>query len=159
MIIGMIDEMLSRWTFTRGMTADFVEQASDECLDLRLGSGFMTIREQAGHLAEVQGVYQLAFTGEAVDFARKGEFAPRSLERTALLEELAARDRELAHSLDGLGTDPSTFRLDWFGTELGVAGYLAVFIQHESLHHGQWAAYAAIADHPRPVSWLLNWGL
>ena len=115
----MIDDFLTRWRFVRGMTTEFLAEATDECIDDRLGPGFVTIREQAGHLAEVQGIYQLALRGEPVDW----------------------------------------FRVEWYGTDLGLSGFGAVFIQHESIHHGQWAAYAAIGGHRRPDGWLLNWGL
>ena len=66
----MIDDFrVPRWTFTRGMTIEFLEHASDECLDFRPTEKFMTIREQAVRLKlEVQGTYQFAFTNEPTDF-------------------------------------------------------------------------------------------
>jgi uncharacterized damage-inducible protein DinB len=155
----VIDEFRSRWDFVRGMTTEFLREASDECLDLRPTASFMTIREQAGHLSEVQGAYQLALRGEEPDFSRKAEFAPRSLEVPAILDALAARDRELDDLLAALRPKEATFRIPWYGNEMSVAGFGAVFIQHESLHHGQWAAVAALGDFPRPIGWLLNWGL
>jgi hypothetical protein len=106
-----------------------------------------------------QGVYQLALRGEPVDFARKPEFRPTSLDRAAIIEGLARRDRELADLLTDFRPDPGAFRFDWYGNEMGVAGLGNLFIQHESLHHGQWAAYAALSGHARPVGWVFNWGL
>ena len=141
------------------MTNEFLRAASDECLDYRPQSDFMTVREQAAHLCEVQGAYQLAFSGEPVDFARKGEFAPPSLERDAIIDTLAELDRRLIELLDTFRDDPDAFRLDWFGSRLGIPGFTGVFIQHEALHHGQWAAYAALGGYPRPIGWLMNWGL
>jgi uncharacterized damage-inducible protein DinB len=155
----MIDDLLARWAHVRGMTTEFLTTAGDACLDDRPGDGFMTIREQAGHLAEVQGVYQLALRGEAVDWGRKPEFAPASLDRDDIAAALAARDAELGELLAPLRADPDGFRVDWYGTELGLSGFGGVFIQHESLHHGQWAAYAAMGGHARPDGWQLNWGL
>jgi uncharacterized damage-inducible protein DinB len=155
----MIDDFLTRWRFVRGMTTEFLAVATDDCLDDRLGPGFATIREQAGHLAEVQGIYQLALRGEPVDWDRKPEFSPDGPDRGAIAAALAARDRELEALLDGLRPRADEFRIEWYGTELGLSGFGAVFIQHESIHHGQWAAYAAIGGHRRPDGWLLNWGL
>ena len=155
----MIDDFRARWEFARGMTTEFLREASNECLDFRPGPSFMTIREQAGHLSEVQGTYQLALRGEEPDFARKPEFAPRSLEVAAILAALAERDEELDGLLDKLRSVEDTFRISWFGNELGISGFGAVFIQHESLHHGQWAAVATLGGFPRPMGWLLNWGL
>jgi uncharacterized damage-inducible protein DinB len=155
----MIDDFLARWRFVRGMTTDFLTEATDECLDERLGPGFVTIREQAAHLAEVQGIYQFALRGEPVDWERKPQFSPVGDDREAIAAALAERDRELEELLDALRPDPAAFRVDWYSTELGLSGFGAVFIQHESIHHGQWAAYAAMGGHRRPGSWLLNWGL
>jgi len=155
----MIDDFLHRWRFVRGMTLEFLTEATDECLDERLAPGFVTIREQAAHLAEVQGIYQLALRGEPVNWDRKPEFTPAGDDRAAIATALADRDRELVDLLDRLRPDPTAFQIDWYGTNLGLSGYGAVFIQHESIHHGQWAAYAAIGGHRRPNGWLLNWGL
>jgi uncharacterized damage-inducible protein DinB len=155
----MIDDFLARWRHVRGMTTEFLATASDDCLDAWLDPGFVTIREQAGHLAEVQGIYQLALRGEPVDWDRKPEFSPADDSREAIAAALAERDRELEVLLDGLRPDAGAFRIDWYGTELGLTGYGAVFIQHESIHHGQWAAYAALGGYRRPDGWLLNWGL
>ena len=84
------------------MTTEFLREASVECLDFRPGASFMTVRGQAAHLSEVQGVYQLALCGEEPDFDRKPEFAPQSLEPAAILDALAAHDRELEELLAAL---------------------------------------------------------
>lgn len=141
------------------MTTEFLSTAADACLDFRPGEKFMTIREQAAHLVEVQGAYQLAFAGEAVDFARKPEFTPAADDAGTIIAALDRQDAALRVYLEGLRGDPAAFSIDWYGSRLGVSGYGAVFIQHESLHHGQWAAYAALGGYPTPDGWVLNWGL
>jgi hypothetical protein len=71
----MSNDFLNRRRFVRAMTVDFISDASDECLDYRPGPAFMTIREQAAHLSEVQDIYQLALGGNEADWARKPEFS------------------------------------------------------------------------------------
>jgi len=155
----MIDDFLSRWTFTRGMTIEFLEHASDDCLDFRPTDKFMTIREQAVHLVEVQGAYQFAFTNEPTDFSRKPEFTPAQTDPASIVHALGAQDDILRGHLERLRGNPDAFKLDWYGTELGIGGFGAVFIQHEALHHGQWAAHCALGGYPTPTGWIMNWGL
>jgi uncharacterized damage-inducible protein DinB len=155
----VIDELLTRWGYVRGMTKEFLEAASDECLDFRPAADFATIREQASHLSEVQGVYQLALGGEEPDFARKPEFSPASSSVEGILAALQARDRDLVELLDLHRPEQGRFRISWYGTEMTISGFGSVFIQHESLHHGQWATYSALGGYDPPIGWRLNWGL
>ena len=155
----MIDDFLVRWTFVRGMTTEFLESASDDCLDFRPTEKFMTIREQAAHLVEVPAIYQLGFAGEETDVARKPEFTPRQTDAASLVRALADQDEVLQSNLERLRADPEAFSIDWYGSTLGVSGFGAVFIQHEALHHGQWTSIAYLGGFPRPLGWLLNWGL
>lgn len=155
----MIDDLLARWTFTRGMTTEFLEHVSDDCLDFRPTDKFMTIREQAVHLVEVQGVYQFAFTNEPTDFSRKPEFTPRGTDSASIVRSLGEQDEILRGHLERLRVQPDAFKIDWYGTELGISGFVAVFIQHEALHHGQWAAYCTLGGFQTPTGWIMNWGL
>jgi uncharacterized damage-inducible protein DinB len=155
----VIDDMLARWTYTRSMTTDFLTGVTDDCLDYRPAAHFMTVREQASHIVEVQSLYQLALLGEAVDFARKPEFTPAADDVATLVAALGKQDDELHAALGKLRADPASFSIDWYGNVLGIDGWMALFIQHESLHHGQWAAMATMGGFDRPLSWLLNWGL
>ena len=155
----MNDDWLERWRFVRGMTVDFVREASDECLDFRPAAKFATVREQAAHLSEVQGIYQLALRGEEADWLRKPEFGPPTQTRAAILETLSLRDGELDDLLESLEPRATEHRVPWYGSDLTIAAFGCVFIQHESIHHGQWAAHAALGGYPTPSSWVLNWGL
>lgn len=114
----MSSDFVERWRFVRTMTVDFIRESSDECLDFRPGPSFMTIREQAAHLSEVQGVYQLALCGDEADWARKPEFAPTSQTAEAIIEALVARDRELDHLLALLAPRADDHRIAWYGSSL-----------------------------------------
>ena len=94
----MIDDLLARWSFARGMTTEFLEHASDDCLDYRPTDKFMTIREQAVHLVEVQGIYQVAFTNEPTDFSRKHEFTPIPVDAASIVRALGEQDKILRSS-------------------------------------------------------------
>ncbi len=89
-----VDDFLRRWRITRRMTLDYLDFVSDEVLDVRPTPTFRTMREQAVHLAELQGVYQLALRGEVVDYERHAEFAPASDARVDIVAALADRDLE-----------------------------------------------------------------
>ena len=154
----MIDDF-RHFDLHRGMTIEFLEHASDECLDFRPTEMFMTIREQAVHLVEVQGTYQFAFTNEPTDFSRKPEFTPAQTDVVSLVGALGSQDEILRGHLERLRDDPDAFRLDWYGTELGICGFGVVFIQHEALHHGQWACHCTLGGFPTPTDWIMNWGL
>jgi uncharacterized damage-inducible protein DinB len=155
----MIHDFVERWRFVRAMTVDFIREASDECLDFRPGPQFATVREQAAHLSQVQGIYQLALRGEEADWARKPEFAPAAQTAGAIIDALADRDRELDGLLASLAPKAEDHRVAWYGSDLSVTAFGSVFIQHESIHHGQWAVHAALGGYPTPAIWQLNWGL
>lgn len=141
------------------MTLEFLDFVSDDLLDFRPGPEFQTIREQGGHLSRAQGVFQLTLRGEDLDFGREFEFAPASLERGDIVAALAARDRELVELLDALRPRADTHRIRWYRAELTIPDFEGHHVYHEALHHGQWAAYAALDGHARPPDWVAMWKL
>jgi hypothetical protein len=154
-----VDDFLLRWQHVRGMTREFLEHASDELLDFVPAPGFVPVRLQAAHLAEVQGAYQEMFSTGTVDFSHKAQYTPDGTSRHEILAALEHRDADLAAHIDALRPRTSSWTVEWFGNRIGVAGFGAVFIQHEALHHGQWAVHAHLSGAPVPIGWLLNWGL
>ena len=154
-----IEDFEQRWQHTRGMTIEFLEGASDDCLDFRPGPAFSTIREQARHLICVQGMYHLGLRGMPVDFSGKESYYEGPVDAPSLIAGLRAADDELADLLAQIRRNGDEFEIDWYGNLLGIAGYGAVFVQHEALHHGQWVVHARLGGFPTPIGWLLNWGL
>ena len=75
------------------------------------------------------------------------------------VDALDARDHELDDLLASLAARAAEHRVAWYGSDLTITAFGSVFIQHESIHHGQWAAHAALGGYPTPSTWLLNWGL
>jgi hypothetical protein len=117
------------------------------------------VREQAAHLVEVQGVYQEVLGTGAVDMSHKARYTPEATETDVILAALDSMDGDLRRQLDGMRPHATSWTTEWFGSRIGVAAFGAVFIQHEALHHGQWAVHAHLARSPVPIGWLLNWGL
>jgi uncharacterized damage-inducible protein DinB len=152
------DEFLNTWRHVRQMTLEFLAFVPDEVFDLRPTPAFRTMREQAVHLAELQGVYQLALRGEAVDYDRAGEFSPASSERPDIVAAMAERDREYAEAIHVLLARGSDHRLEsWYG--LTLSEFDSHHVQHEALHQGQWITLTALAGHPQPPLWIQLWAL
>ena len=116
------------------------------------------MRDQASHLVEVQGVYQEVLAEGALDMSHKSRYTPAGTEPDVILAALAQMDADLGRQLDRLRPYAASWTVDWFGNQIGVAGFGAVFIQHEALHYGQRALHAHLKGSPVPIGWL-NWGL
>lgn len=150
-------EFLRRWRIVRAMTLEYLQVVPDDVLDLRPTPAFRTMREQAVHLAELQGVYQLALRGEAVDYERRREFSPASDRRDDVVAAMAERDREYAALVDELLAKGPGHRLGWHGMTLD--GFHHHHADHERLHQGQWIAMTALAGHPQPPGAARVWVL
>jgi uncharacterized damage-inducible protein DinB len=158
LVIRTADEFLKTWRLIRRMTLDYLNFVSDEVLDLRPAPTFRTMREQAVHLAELQGVYQLALRGEAVDYGRGPEFSPASGDRSDIVAAMAERDRDYTESVEQLLPRGPDYRLEvWH--RLTLAEFDIHHVQHETLHHGQWITLTALAGHPQPPLWVQLWAL
>jgi uncharacterized damage-inducible protein DinB len=140
------------------MTLEYLGFLSDEVLDLRPTTTFRTIREQAVHLAELQGVYQLALQEEPVDYSRAAEFTPASSARDDIVAAMEDRDREYVALVEQLLPAGAGHRLDtWHG--LTLAEFDGHHADHERLHQGQWIALTALAGHPQPPRAAALWVL
>ena len=152
------DEFLRRWRITRSMTLEYLRFVSDDVLDLRPTPTFRTMREQAVHLAELQGVYQLALRDQPVDYGRATEFSPASDRREDIMAAMSERDREYAALAEELLPRGSAHLLEsWYGMTL--AAFDSHHAEHERLHQGQWIALTALAGHAQPPSAAQLWVL
>ncbi len=152
------DRFLQRWRITRHMTLEYLHFVPDEVLDLRPTAAFRTMREQAVHLAQLQGVYQLALRDEAVDYDRASEFAPASDSQEDVAAARAERDREYAALVEQLLPRGPEHRLpSWY--EMTLVEFDGHHAEHERLHQGQWIALTALAGHPQPPVAARTWVL
>ena len=152
------DDFLKRWRITRRMTLEYLQFVPDDVLDLRPTPTFRTMREQAVHLAELQGVYQLALRDEAVDYGRGAEFSPASDRREAIMAAMSERDHDYATLVEELLPKGPGHRLhSWHG--LTLLEFDSHHADHERLHQGQWIALTALAGHPQPPVASRTWAL
>ena len=68
----------------------------------RTGAGFVSVRDQASHLVEVQGVYQEVLAEGALDMSHKSRYTPAGTEPDVILAALAQMDADLGRQLDRL---------------------------------------------------------
>jgi hypothetical protein len=87
-----------------------------------------------------------ARTGTASDFCVRGVYNAA----------LGDKQRQLLAMLRTVDVDAP---IDWGGTPFSFALFTWEFVQHESIHHGQWSIYASLAGFDTPLSWRTSWGL
>jgi hypothetical protein len=156
-----IEDFSSTWSHVRGqLTYDFVRAVPDTHWTSSPHPRYRTFAKQVRHLICVQGVYLHGLNERVTDFSKKHSHYDGPLDRASLLQGLHEKDAALLTTLANIGkAGPERFEIDWFGQRIGLAGYLHVLIQHESIHHGEWSFYATFGGFATPVSWQMNWGL
>jgi DinB superfamily len=155
-----LESFREAWQDVRKLTYEFVGSLPAERWSYSPHPAYAPLCKQVRHLVCVQGVYQQGFVEGRADFARKHEHYRGSLERAELLAALLAKDAELDAILGRMGdAGAARFELDFFGRKRSFSRYAAILVQHESIHHGEWALYAALGGFSTPPGWKLNWGL
>lgn len=159
----MRDEFLrafaERWKHINAMTTEFATSVPDDAWNASPLQGFAPFSKQLRHVVCVRGVYNEGLETRRVDFARKHEFYDGALTRSALVEALNKRNAQLVDRLTDLPQDLFRPCIEFFGNNTSYAQYLYGYVQHESIHHGQWSLYAASAGYETPPLWRLQWGL
>ncbi len=122
----------------------------------RIGQGFAPFCKQLRHVVCVRGVYNAALATRKVDWTRKHDHYDGLLTRQGLLAALDDKQRQLLTTLETVDIDAL---IDWGGTPFTFALFTWEFVQHESIHHGQWSIYASLAGFDAPPSWRTSWGL
>lgn len=141
----------SKWDFTPDPPARTPAPAPQ-----RIGAGFAPFSKQLRHVVCVRGVYNAALETKKVDWSRKHEHYSGPLTKSALLAALDDKQRSL---LAILPTVKLEVPIDWDGTAFSFAAFAWEFVQHESIHHGQWSIYASLGGFDTPLSWRTSWGL
>lgn len=93
-----------------------------------------------------------------MDTSTKKKSYAGSTERTDLIRAIKDRDTKLTELLNNDKYIASDYRVDFFGTPMTFSEFTHVLIQHESVHHGMWSVYAALAGFEAPKSWRDDWG-
>jgi uncharacterized damage-inducible protein DinB len=152
-------EFTERWKHVHAMTVEFAQIVPDRFWDASPHAGFAPFAKQLRHVACVRGVYNEALVTGSLRFDRKHDYYHGELARDSLLSALDDRHGELLDWLADPKGDPFEPRIDVFGTRVASAQHLHGYVQHESIHHGQWSLYAASAGYETPPLWRLQWGL
>ena len=156
-----VDDFSSTWRHVRGeLTYDFVRAVPDAQWTASPHPRYRTFAKQVRHLICVQGVYLHGLNERVADFGKKHSYYDGPLDRASLMQGLQDKDTALRAALANIAKDgEGKFEIDWFGQRIGLARYLHVLIQHESIHHGEWSFYATLGGFATPVSGQMNWGL
>ena len=142
----------SKWDFTPDPPAKLLRSHAPH----RVGDGFAPFCKQLRHVVCVRGVYNAALAKGKVDWTRKHEHYVGPLTREALLAALDDKQRQLPATLKSVNIDAP---IDWDGTPFSFTLFTWEFVQHESIHQGQWSIYASLVGFDTPLSWRTSWGL
>jgi uncharacterized damage-inducible protein DinB len=151
-----IDDFVRYSEVLHRLTTDFARAVPENKWDFTPGDGFAPFCRQLRHIVCVRGVYNAALATRKVDWTRKHEHYVGPLTREALLAALDDKQRQLLATLRSVNIDAP---IDWDGTPFSFAMFTWEFVQHESIHHGQWSIYASRAGFDTPLSWQTSWGL
>ena len=153
----LIADFARHSTFLHRMTADFVNAVPDDKWSFTPDPpGFAPFAKQLRHVVCVRGVYNAALATRKVNWARKHEHYGGPLTRQSLLVALDEQQQQLLATLETVDAD---IVIDWDGSSFTFALFAFEFVQHESIHHGQWSVYASLAGFDTPLSWRTSWGL
>jgi hypothetical protein len=152
-----IDDFVRYSEVLHRLTTDFVRAVPEDKWDFTPDPpGFAPFCRQLRHIVCVRGVYNAALATRKVDWTRKHQHYVGPLTREALLAALDEKQRQLLATLRSVNIDAP---IDWDGTPFSFAMFTWEFVQHESIHHGQWSIYASRARFDTPLSWQTSWGL
>jgi len=151
-----IDDFKKNWAWVHRMTVDFVNVVPDDKWDFTPGRRLGPFSKQLRHVVWVRSVYNEALVAKKADFSRSGAHHTKSLAREVLVTALEAEQRRLLEQLETFDTEAT---IDFSGTAFTFDNFACEMIQHESIHHGQWSAYASLGGFATPQSWQAGWKL
>lgn len=155
----VLESFRQRWEHVDTMTRLFVEAVPESRWESAPFPGFAPFCKQLRHVTCVRGVYNEGLRSRSIDFGRKHEHYKGGLDRRSLMKALAEKHEELLALLSGIPDDLERPQIDFFGSRVSYVDYLWGYVQHESIHHGQWSLYAAHGGYQTPELWRVQWGL
>lgn len=157
----IVEVLASGWRETRQLTIDFLDCVTIEQLNAKLDRpGLNSFAKQIWEMAMVERAFLEVMEGkplrfDAVEAATFGD-VEYAIEDKAELKNLLS-------SADSLYERIVASDIDWgegvemFGATTPKWSVLEVLIRHETLHHGQFAAYMFAMGIPFPDSWVQAW--
>lgn len=156
----VIEQIQSTWRYQRKITNDYLKQIPVENWNYTHHKKFATLAKQFRHMVWVYGAYIDGIENRKIDLSKKKSFYDGPLEKEAIQAALKSMDEKFFSVTDGLRSQNlDEYKIDFFGQEMGIIEYSHVMVQHESVHVGIWANYAAFAGFETPKSWQNDWEL
>ena len=149
-----LDTVDRAWSFTRGLTLDFVRELDEAALDFSPGSALGPFWKQFRHVGRVQENYVDALVARRIRFDVTNTYrgGPSA---DGLADYLRGVDERMHRLLGSMSGDTE---IDWNGDPIPLALHLERLLAHETLHHGQWIVYLRLMGGSFPTSWAA-WGL
>lgn len=148
---------------TRKLTYNFIEEVSLENLNRKLPRpGLDTFAKHIYEMALVQKAYTKVLKGKPLDFSEVEKITFGEEDYTA---ESKGKLVELLNDVDNFFRETIQNITDWnsevelFGENIPKYGILELIIRHETLHHGQFIAFAYLLKIELPKSWVTAWAL
>jgi uncharacterized damage-inducible protein DinB len=157
----IVEVLASGWRETRRLTIDFLDCVTVEQLNTKLDRpGLDTFAKQIWEMTMVERAFLEVIEGkplsfDAVEAATFGDVEYLVRDKAEL--------KELLHSADSMYERIVAADTDWaegvemFGATMPKWSVLEALIRHETLHHGQFAAYMYAIGIPFPSSWVQAW--
>jgi len=156
----VLDQIQNTWDYQRKVTNDFLDCIPDDKWNFSHHKKFNTLAKQYSHMVCVYGVYIDAIKNQKVDFSKKKSFYNGPLEKSPIKKALLEMDQKFTIELRNLlNKDLDKYTIDFFGQQMGIIEFSHVMIQHECVHMGICANYAAFGEFETPKSWQNDWVL
>lgn len=157
----VVEVLAFGWRETRQLTMDFLECVTIEQLNERLNRpGLNSFAKQVWEMAMVQRAFLEVMEGkplrfDAVEEATFGEVEYIIKEKDELISLLSTTDELFERIISN--TEDWSEDVSMFGATMPKWSVLETIIRHETLHHGQFAAYMYTMNIPFPKSWVDAW--
>lgn len=156
----VLDQIQSTWDYQRKVTSDYLDCIPADKWNYSHHDKFNTLAKQFRHMVCVYGVYIDAIKNKKIDFSKKKSFYSGALEKEPIKKALLEMDEKFSAELKNLQEqDLDKFTIDFFGQQMGIVEFSHVMVQHECVHMGIWANYAAFGGFETPKSWQNDWEL
>lgn len=149
------------WRETRQLTLDFLEAVTVEQLNQKLSRpGLNTFAKQIWEMAMVERAFLEVIDGKPLSFEAVEEATFGDIDYVV---EDKGELKKLLESTDSIYERIITSDCDWaenvtmFGATTPKWSVLEVIIRHETLHHGQFAAFMYTMNIHFPESWVDAW--
>ncbi len=157
----MINVLKSGWQETRQLTEDLINQLSLEMLNKKLPRpGLDSFAKHFFEMAMVQRAFTDVINDKPLDFSsvERITFQPVDYKiegKKELIDLLKKSDEYYYATIDK--TRDWDKSVEMFGAKRSKWSILEVVIRHETIHHGQLAAYMYLFRLNLPQSWVDAW--